>query len=149
MTWHRSNAGDHIADDETFTLPFLDRLKSTIAPRLSGHVPEHLIERYGDTLRKASELYHFDAGLPAGGTTAPAVADVMESLRYWAFDLLWAGVSVASYATPANPDDRRDTSGDETQVPRVVLPSLLKRVDAALRGYVNDAKLRGQMPLGR
>ncbi|ORX41097.1 guanine nucleotide exchange factor in Golgi transport N-terminal-domain-containing protein [Kockovaella imperatae] len=134
-----SNGGDQVSEDESFVLPFLDRLKGTIVPRLATQVPDHLIERYGDVLRRASELYRFDVKTINGGTTAPAVPDVLESTRFWAFDLLWAGVGMSDPGA----------QGDDAKVAKLVLPSLLRRAEKALRGYVDDAKLRGQMPLGR
>jgi hypothetical protein len=122
-------------EDEDFVLPILDRMKAAITPRLNdSRVPERIIEQFADILRKASTLYHYDTR-PNGGTTAPAVPESLEQMRYRALDLL---IGCASWS-----------ERDGARVAGLVVPSLVTRFETALRQFVDDAKLRGRMPFPR
>lgn len=118
-----------------FVIPILDRFRDALVLHLSDtRVPDRIIEHYAEILRKASVLYHHDVQMN-GGTTAPVVIEPLERMRNWAFDLLVASVS---------------GSGEARQrVARLVMPSAMKRFDTALRNFLDDVKLRGQMPFGR
>ena len=129
---------DTAEDDERFFLPLLDRFHKAISPRI-GTIPDRLIDIYTETLRKASNLYRFDVG-NAGGTTAPAIAERSEEARYWAFRAL---------LLQASPAVEGDSGVDQRKVASRAVESLVKRMEGALRGYIDDARLRGQMPLGR
>ncbi|WOO78809.1 Protein MON2 [Vanrija pseudolonga] len=122
-------------EDEAFVLPILEQLQAAVGPRLADpRIPDRVVSAYAETLRKASVLYHYDVRAP-GGTTAPVVAEPQEKTRYWAFDHL-----IASSSQRGN-NDKRVTS--------LFVPSLLRRLEATLRHFLSDAKLRGQMPFSR
>ncbi|KAK4688854.1 hypothetical protein P7C73_g1265, partial [Tremellales sp. Uapishka_1] len=93
---------------------------------------ERIIESYAEILRKASTLYHYDVR-SIGGTTAPAVSESQERLRYWAFDLLIASAGRA----------------EEEWVAKRAMPFVVQRFQGALQSVVEDSKLRGQIPFGR
>ena len=130
-------------------MPFLEKMKSAITPRLATRLPQHLVVRYADVLRRASRLYHFDVSRVNGGTTAPSIPDHMESLRYWSFDLLWAGVSTSAAKSAQSSSEAMMTRTGQPAVASIILPALLDRVGGTLTQYLNDAALRGQRPLGQ
>lgn len=124
-------------EDESFVLAFLKRVQAAISPRLTTErIPDHerIIGRYASTLRKASTLYHYDVNAD-GGTTAPAITESSEAMRFWAFDLLLA----SSVSHPTTKD-----RGEQ-----YCLSELIQRFEVALRQLVDDGKLRGQMPFPR
>jgi hypothetical protein len=131
--------------DEPYVLTLLNRLHASISPRI-GSVPDRLIDVYTETLRKASTLYHFDVG-HIGGTTAPAIPDRSEEARYWAFEALLA--QATSSSTGVESETGYSPSDGREKVAQKAVESLVKRMEGALRGFVDDARLRGQMPLGR
>ena len=132
-------SADDKGEDETFILPILDQLRGCISSRL-GSAPASLVQSYSETLRKASALYRFDAGR-GKGTTAPAIPEHSERVRYWAFDELIRLSSASSSHTTGKDEDRR--------IAEVAAPALVRRFEGALRSYVDDARLRGKLPLGR
>ena len=104
-------------------------------PRLSdSRLPQRTIEQFADILRKASLLYHFDVKTK-GGTTESEIAEPLEQMRYKALDLL---IGCAS---------RSENNG--AKVAGLVMPSLVARIEGALRQFLDDAKLRGQIPFSR
>jgi len=133
-------ASETADEDEQFVLPFLNRFHVAISPRIAT-IPDRLIDMYTETLRKASTLYHFDAG-NVGGTTAPAIPERSEEARCWAFSALLSQASLSS----ANNGQSGQGQG---KVAVRAVESLVKRMEGALRGYIDDSRLRGQMPLGR
>lgn len=124
--------------DEAFILPILTRINAALVPHLPL-LPERLAEVYTETLRRSSVLYRFDVD-HSGGTTAMAIPERSEDVRYWAFGVL--------VAASGNERAGGDTSGGGA-VARIAAQSMERRMRGALRGYVDDARLRGQMPLGR
>ena len=119
-------------------MPSLDIFKSAVIPRLPKSVPDNLIRRYGEILRKASELYHFDVPVNRG-TTAPSIPNASETLRYWAFDLLFEAVT----------SEAGQPSDGHAKVAKLVMPELIRRIKTALSQFIEDTKLRGRMPLGQ
>lgn len=132
---------DTVEDDEAFILPLLSRIQTAIATRLSS-IPERLIELYAETLRKGSLLYRFDVS-HLGGTTAPAIPERSEGMKYWAFDAL---VSASAKELTTTDDSGM---GAKLKVAHKTALSLMNRMEASLRAYIDDASLRGLMPLGR
>jgi hypothetical protein len=146
-------------------LPLLDGFKVSIATRLGDpRVPDHTIEHLGETLRKASRLYRQD--VPSrGGTTAPAISDAQERMRYWAFNFIIAlstqgdgkGLGLGSGAgtgTGMGTGMGRaeiDEHGKEgrKKVARGVMPALMWRFEESIKAFLEDAKMRGQMPFSR
>lgn len=127
-----------LPDDEEFILPLLNDMRQAVFARLRDpRLKPAVVERFAETLRRASLLYHYDVEA-CGGTTAPAVTDDGEGMRYWAFDQLVSGAK---------------RSGEEEEASRRVAslfaPAVLKRFDLTLRQFLDDAKLRGQMPFSR
>ncbi|ORY29654.1 guanine nucleotide exchange factor in Golgi transport N-terminal-domain-containing protein [Naematelia encephala] len=123
--------------DESFTLPLLSKVQTFLVPRLEdARVPDRVIESYAEILRKASSLYHHDVR-SNGGTTAPVIGEISEKTRYWAFDLLTESVAAPEGASKAK------------RVARLCSGALIRRWEEALKGFVADAKLRGQMPFSR
>lgn len=130
-----------LPDDEEFTLPLLDDMRRALFARLRDpRLRPALVERFAETLRRASLLYHYDVEA-CGGTTAPAVNDDGEGMRYWAFDQLVAGAKREARGGEGEEDSRR--------VAALFAPAALKRFDLTLRQFLDDAKLRGQMPFSR
>jgi hypothetical protein len=82
-------------------------------------------------------LYNYESPVPMGGTTGGITPTPSEALAYWSFDLLIASVSTQT----------RRTGG--TSIPALTLPTLLRRCEDVLRRYVDDARLRGLVPLPR
>jgi hypothetical protein len=134
------SSAESAEDDEAFVLPLLNRFHAAISPRLST-IPNVLVPTYTETLRKASVLYRYDVSY-AGGTTAPAIPERSEGMKYWAFDALIMEVSGDRAAGS-------EANGMPVHVAKRAVESLVKRIEGSLRGYVDDARLRGQMPLGR
>ena len=136
-----------LEQDESWILPLLDHFRDCIAPRLGdSRVPELTIQRFGETLRKASRLYRYD-GKCHGGTTAEVVEDGMERTRYWAFDLL---ISLAAKSRKRlGGKEEGDEGSKERRVARGVTEALMKRFEEALRGFLDDSSLRGQTPFNR
>jgi hypothetical protein len=125
-------------EDEAFVLLQLEAFKSAVNPRLADTtVPENIIVQYADILRKASKVYHYEVEFH-GGTTAPAIPEPSEAMRYWAFDLLIHSVG--------REGDARD---GRARMAKIVMIGLMRRIEEGLRQFLADAQLRGQMPLGR
>lgn len=123
-------------EDDDFVITVLDELKAAVHDNLSdGRVSDHLISNYAETLRKASVLYHYGVRA-SGGTTAPVVPESREVTRYWAL-----GQLVACAARGKNDCSER--------VAVLFVPSTLRRFEETLRQFLNDARLRGQMPLSK
>ena len=129
-------------EDEDFVLPLLTRYHRAIASHVGG-MSSRLVEIYAETLRKASILYRFDVGR-AGGTTAPAIPERSERMRYWAFDALFSQASFHGSTEEGN-----SKAYNRLAIAKVVTASLLSRIRGSLRTYVADSRLRGSMPLGR
>lgn len=124
------NSGE---DDEGFVLTILAKITQALTPRLGDErVPARVIESHAETLAKASQLCHYDFSTK-GGTTAPVVPEAQEEMRYWAFDQL-----VANAGGQGNP-----------RVAALFIPAVLKRFHSTLRHFLDDVKLRGQMPFTR
>jgi hypothetical protein len=125
------------ADDE-FVIPILDRIRAAVHPRWGdARVPEHMASLHAETLRKASVLYHYDVRA-TGGTTAPAVSENREATRYWALNQLVVCCS-----------KQENETEDDGRVAASFVPAALRRFEETLRGFLNDAKLRGQMPFAK
>jgi hypothetical protein len=125
-------------------LSFLAQMRKVLIPRLSGvRIPDRTLCQVADVLRKASILYYQDVNTQ-GGTTAPVVPESAEQMRYWAFDLL---VGLSS----AEPTQHGLVVEDQgaTRVALKSLPSLIMRFETSLRQFLDDAKLRGQLPFPR
>ena len=106
--------------------------------------------QFAEVLRKASVLYQFDVKR-IGGTTAPAIPESAERVRYWAFDLLVSTVSRADSKEVKHVESDGDGDGNEGKrsVAKMVMPALLKRMEGSLKQFAEDSKNRGQMPFGR
>jgi hypothetical protein len=128
---------EQLEEDESFILPMLERLKLAIIPRLGDvRVPDQMRAQLSEILRKASVLYHYDVR-SQGGTTAPVIAEAQERLRYWAFDLLIAVTS-------------RGKEGEGAKmVAKGTVEALMRRFEDAIKGFLEDARLRGQTPFSR
>lgn len=144
--------------DEAFILPILSQINALLSPHL-GRLPDRLVEVYAETLRRASVLYRFDVD-HLGGTTAMAIPERSEDVRYWAFGVLVGAASAKSASKPQYPgvdesdgeNDQahsRDEARGQSAVARIAVQSMEQRMRGAMRGYVEDARLRGPMPLGR
>lgn len=131
-------------EDEQFILPLLKRLFAAINPRLGNEaVPARIRNHFAETLRKASLLYHHERRGVGRGTTAPVVAYEQEAMRYWAFEALIAGSS----GSGGHGKGKAKETG--ASVARACLAALMKRVGLALREFLEDAKLRGNLPFPR
>jgi hypothetical protein len=131
-------------EDEQFILPLLKRLFAAINPRLGNEAaPARIWDRFAETLRKASLLYHHERRTVGRGTTAPVVAYEQEAMRYWAFEALIAG---SSGSGEHGKGKAKETGAS---VARACLAALMKRVGVTLREFLEDAKLRGNMPFPR
>ncbi|EJT47942.1 hypothetical protein A1Q1_03177 [Trichosporon asahii var. asahii CBS 2479] len=148
-----------LPDDEEFILPLLNDMRTALFARLRDpRLKPAVVERFAETLRRASLLYHYDVEA-SGGTTAPAVNDDGEGVRYWAFDQLVAGARREHGEHGEGSEPRNDsndskataTEGEEAsrRVAALFAPAVLKRFDLTLRQFLDDAKLRGQMPFSR
>jgi hypothetical protein len=102
-------------------MPMLDTIGAAVQPRLDV-IPGTTVIAFADILRRASLLHHYDTDCK--GTTAPAVK-LDEAIAYRALDLL---VSLDMPTTR---------------------PAMVDRFRDALTHFVNDAKIRGRMPLSR
>ncbi|OCF31812.1 hypothetical protein I316_06619 [Kwoniella heveanensis BCC8398] len=139
---------DVSSDDESFVIAHLDRLKASIIPRLGDpRLPDRIISQFADVLRKASVLYHYDARVN-GGTTAPGIPEAQEQLRYWALETL---VASATRTQPSNVAGPAVSMQDDKQrrVAGLAIGALLKRYEIALVRFLEDKKLRGDLPFGR
>ncbi|WVF67919.1 hypothetical protein IAT40_002681 [Kwoniella sp. CBS 6097] len=139
---------DVSSDDEAFVITHLDRLKTSILPRLGdSRLPDRIIAQFADVLRKASVLYHYDTRVN-GGTTAPGIPETQEQLRFWALETL-----VTSATKPKNTqhtgNSREAQTGKERRVAGLAIGALLKRYKVALESFLDDKKLRGHLPFGR
>lgn len=136
---------DPLPDDEEFVLPLLDDMRGAVFARLRDpRLKPAVVERFAETLRRASLLYHYDVEA-GGGTTAPAVNDEGEGVRYWAFDQLVAGGK-----REQSERTESEAGGDDARrVAALFAPAVLKRFELTLRQFLDDAKLRGQMPFSR
>ena len=131
--------------DEPFVLTLLKRFHESISPGI-GSIPDRLVDVYTETLRKASTLYHFDVS-HIGGTTAPAIAERSEEARYWAFEtLLTQARSSGAQSGRSRGKPEQEGHGNVAQK---AAESLVRRMDGTLRDFIDDARLRGQVPLGR
>ncbi|BEJ02954.1 hypothetical protein CcaverHIS641_0101290 [Cutaneotrichosporon cavernicola] len=154
---YESNRAD---DDEEFVLPILTAVRDAVGPHLTdARVPRAIVESYAETLRKASVLYRYDVRAP-GGTTAPVIAEAREATRYWALEQLVANVGRPRRRRRneedganglASEDDGEEAKGEEDtrRVAAYFAPSVLERFESTLQDFLNDAKLRGQMPFTR
>ncbi|ODN82823.1 hypothetical protein L202_01090 [Cryptococcus amylolentus CBS 6039] len=135
------SSGDVASDDETFVVDHLTRMRDIVIPRL-GHsfVPDRVISHFADVLSRASHLYQYDVRV-SGGTTAPALPTTQEELRYWAFDLL---VTLSVQGA----EKEQDIQGRQ-RIAKLTLPSLLNRFNVSIRRFLEDTKIRGNLPLGR
>jgi len=135
-------------EDESFVLGILNHFKLAMSSRIPDpRIPDRLIHQYAEILRRASMLYRYDVRAE-GGTTAPVINEASEDTRYWAFDLLMASVAARRKAESTRRDVAKD-GAEWRRVAKLVLPAVVRRIDEALKRFVDDAKLRGQMPLGR
>lgn len=149
---------DPLPDDEEFVLPLLDDMRGAVFTRLRDpRLKPAVVERFAETLRRASLLYHYDVEA-GGGTTAPAVNDEGEGIRYWAFDQLVAGGKrepreqserSESERTENETDGEAEGEDASRRVAALFAPAVLKRFELTLRQFLDDAKLRGQMPFSR
>ncbi|WWC98642.1 hypothetical protein V866_005535 [Kwoniella sp. B9012] len=129
---------DISADDETFVIAHLTHLRTVILPRLGdSRIPDRIIVQLSDGLRKASVLYHYDVRVN-GGTTAPGIPESQEELRYWALDLL------VSLSTKKEGDPQK-----QKRVAGLAVPALMRRFGESLNRWLDDKKLRGNLPFGR
>ncbi|WVW80931.1 hypothetical protein I302_102922 [Kwoniella bestiolae CBS 10118] len=129
---------DVSSDDETFVIFYLNHLRSIILPRLGvPRIPNHTVVQLSEALRKASILYHYDVRVN-GGTTAPGIPESQEELRYWALELL------VSLSTKKENDEAK-----QRRVAGLVVPALMKRFGESLNRWLEDKKLRGNLPFGR
>ncbi|WWC72496.1 uncharacterized protein I206_106458 [Kwoniella pini CBS 10737] len=129
---------DASSDDEAFVINHLTQLRSMMISRLGdSRIPDRLIIQLSETLCKASALYHYDVRVN-GGTTAPAIPESQEDLRYWALDVL-VSLSVR----------KEGDSDKERRIASLAAPALIKRFDQTLRRWLDDQKLRGSLPFGR
>ncbi|OCF58554.1 hypothetical protein L486_04587 [Kwoniella mangroviensis CBS 10435] len=129
---------DVTSDDETFVIAHLVHLRSVILPRLGDpRIPDRIIVQLSEALRKASVLYHYDVRVN-GGTTAPGIPETQEELRYWSLDLL---VSLST--------KREVDAEQQKRVAVLAVPALMKRFRESLTRWLDDRKLRGNLPFGR
>jgi hypothetical protein len=134
--------GEDSADDEAFVIPILDQIRSAVHAGLhDARVPDHVVAQHAETLRRASGLYHYDVRA-AGGTTAPVVAENREATRYWALNQLI--VCSSKGKTNSESDDE-----NAARVAALFVPTALRRFEDTLASFLNDAKLRGQMPVSK
>jgi hypothetical protein len=96
---------------------------------------EALVQRYSDILLQGSTLYTYETPVPVGGTTGGIIPVPSEVLGYWSFDLLVDSVS--------------RSGGTNGSLTGLTLSTLLRRCEGVLRRYVDDARLRGLVPLPR
>ncbi|WVQ85868.1 hypothetical protein IAT38_008036 [Cryptococcus sp. DSM 104549] len=137
------SSDDVSSDDEKFVIAHLSRMKTAIIPRLGDpRVPDRIISQLAEVLRKASILYHYDVKV-VNGTTAPGIPESQEALRYWALDLLVA------LGSKRKEDVEGEQGEKEQRVTGLVLPAVLKRFSEAMRRFLEDKKLRGNLPFGR
>jgi len=89
-----------------------------------------------------------------------AIPERSEDVRYWAFGVLIAAASASEALEASSPSTSPHGSAEGQRrssdvvygregVARVAVQSMEKRMRGAIKGYVDDARLRGQMPLGR
>ncbi len=118
-----------------------------VIPRLTDHrLPESTITSFAENLRKASVLYHYDVTHP-GGTTATVIAESQESLRYWALEVMIACVDRKRVKVGNGFQGNHDQK--QAVLAGLMLPSVIKRFEDSMRCFVDDARLRGQMPFAR
>ncbi|WWC65124.1 uncharacterized protein I303_107738 [Kwoniella dejecticola CBS 10117] len=128
-------------EDESFVITHLNHLRSVILPRLGDpRIPVRLIIQLSESLRRASLLYHFDVRVN-GGTTAPAIPESQEELRYWALELLISLSTRKSTQTDADEKEKR--------VAAISASALIKRFEETLSRWLDDQRLRGSLPFGR
>jgi len=139
----RSSASD---EDERFLLPILDATKASIFPRLADlRISDSIIQSLADTLRKASILHRHQVET-LGGTTAEAISESQEKMRYWALQAL---IELASRSPADLLDTGIDVGRERLRLATLILPSVIRRFDDALSSFVEDARLRGQIPFSR
>ncbi|WWC92223.1 uncharacterized protein L201_007177 [Kwoniella dendrophila CBS 6074] len=131
---------DVSAEDETFVIAHLTHLRSVILPKLGDtRIPDRIITQLSESLRKASILYHYDVRTN-GGTTAVGIPESQEELRYWALELL------VSLSTKKAGDEDEDK---DRKVAELSISALMKRFGDVLKRWLDDQKLRGNLPFGR
>ncbi|WWD20641.1 hypothetical protein CI109_105117 [Kwoniella shandongensis] len=131
-------------EDETFVIDHLTQITYAVLPRLGDtRIPDRINIQFSEVLRKASRIYHYDVRLSVGGggTTAPGIPEHQEGLRYWALDLL------VTAATKGEPGE--NGSEKERRVAGLTIPALMKRFEEPMERFLDDKRLRGQLPLGR
>lgn len=140
-----SNDIDNLEDDENFVLAILMGMKASILPYLGNdRVSERIRNQFAEILRKGSLLYRYDVR-NQGGTTAPVIPENQEKTRYWAFDLLID----LSRKSDKSVDKVKEKETEDVTIARACISSLMRRIKEALRGILDDANLRGQMPFPR
>lgn len=147
--WHADyDSSRQTTDDERFVLDILSEWKSTLIPALiTSTLPDELIEKMAEILRKGSILYRYDVD-SISGTTATAIAEWSEEMAYWAFDLLVSIVS-SSQRQPEESEAGNKSVEKGSDVGSLVQPALMRRFEETLRRFVQDIKLRGRLPLER
>jgi len=131
-------------EDESFVQIHLESVKMVIFPRLwQSIIPDSIIAQFAEVLRKASRLYRYDVAVSNGGTTAPAITESSEGMRYWAFDVLIAASSVDESL------ETDDLLEGKKRVASISSKSLMLRIEEGLNRFLADSRIRGQIPFGR
>ncbi|RXK40656.1 hypothetical protein M231_02113 [Tremella mesenterica] len=144
------NPNDLPEEDEHFVISILTHIHTSIAAHLGDdRVPDRVLSQYADVLAKASRVHRYDT-TSEGGTTAPAVAEPSEQMRYWAFDRLVEAVTRSSTSTSSNAQSVKVQAEENAKrVARLSIPALIGRFESSLRQFLDDSKIRGQMPFPR
>lgn len=154
--------------EESFDLALIASLEVDVVPHIGDpRVPDSLVSQLGKILQQGSKLYDMDDGRPSSptysingmsssrdssfekvdlrnesanafGTTEGLALLPRERFSYWCFDLLFLICN-----------DAMQEQGGERRLAALNLPPLLSRCRTTLVSYVEDEKLRGNLPFVR